>query len=237
MSACVEPAPFPGLPGDFEEPTPVIASPSINAVEPALTALAPTLQRFGLASCESMGSMVDAFPPLPSLTGLRLDWSTCNPVFRDVRLLPAVTALARAGHFPRLADLTLCFPAGVDGGARAAVAQLNRLTSLRQLRLVGAPNTDADAWATTVLVRLALPQLTELAIEVAGTAPLNPSVLSLRRRCPSLSSVRIHGAALGLALLQALSVIGLASTFVRREVLPGATHRWVCYEPLLRFIS
>lgn len=236
VSACVEPTPFPGLPGDFEEPTPVIASPSIDAVEPALAALAPTLRRFGLASCDSMGPMVDAFPPLPLLTGLRLDWSTCNPTFRDVRLLPAVTALARAGHLPRLMDLTLCVPAGVDSGGRPAVAQLNRLTSVQQLRLVGTPHTAADPWATTVLDHLALPRLTGLVVEVAGTAPLNPSVTTLRRRCRSLASVRIHGAAVGLALLQALAVIGLASTFVRCKVLPGVTHRWVRHEPLLRFL-
>lgn len=239
VSACVEADSFSDLDDTDDsarEQTAVTASPSIEAIGPALTALAPSLQRFGLASCASMGPLVSAFPPLPNLTGLRLDWSTADAEFREVQLLPAVTALARAGHLPRLTDLTLCLPWNVDSGARRAVTEFNSLTSLRRLRLVGAPHNDKDAWVTTVLATVALPLLTELVVEVTGSATLDASVPALRRRCPSLSSLRIHNATVGLALLQGLSIAGVPSAFVRCQVLPGVTHGWVRHDPLLRFL-
>lgn len=145
VSACVEADDIAdGEEESAEEPTAVTARPSIDAVSVALAALAPSLQRFGLASCAPMGPLVTDISSLPHLTGLRLDWSTADVDFRDVRLLPVVTGLARAGRFPRLTDLTLCLPCRVGTGGGLAVEQLNRLTSLRRLRLVGVPSTDDD---------------------------------------------------------------------------------------------
>lgn len=238
VSACVEvEAPSSSEDGSAVEPVWVTPSPSIAAVGSALAALSPSLQRFGLASCASIGPLVAAFPPLPQLTGLRLDWSTADAAVSNVQLLPAVTALARAGAAPRLADLTLVLPGAVDGGDRAAVAQLNRLTPLTRLRLVCVPHTSKDTWAATVLAAVALPLLAELVVQVAGDAPLDVSIPGLRRRCPCLSSLRIHSANVGLALLQGLSVAGVPSTFVHCTVLPGVTHGWVRHDPLLRFRS
>lgn len=87
-----------------------------------------------------------------------------------------------------------------------------------------------------MLLRVALPRLADLTIEVHGKATLDAAVPALRSRCPALASARIRDSTVGVALLLSLSTARVPATFVRCTVVPGGTDGTVACDPLLRFL-